>query len=290
VKGKELIVSKIRVMTDTTVNLPPEVIEKHRIEVIPYTIQFGEESYLDGIDMTPQEFDEKCAATGIMPKTAFPSAAVVADGYRQLAQEGAETVVAVHVGSKMSGLYGASEVAASEVPEVDAVVVDTGFVSWPVSFIALEAARAAEAGKTKEEIAALTETVKENCAFFATSVELEYIKSSGRIVGAEEAADTGVKVKTIITIEDGVPGVAEKVRTQKAALRRMIELVKENAGGRPIKMVGVSHANREAAALDFKKQVEEGLGVSDVFLAELGLVLTVHLGPGSLTLGAYYGS
>jgi DegV family protein with EDD domain len=282
--------SKIRVMTDSTVNLPPEVIKKYRIEVIPYTIQFGEESYLDGIDMTPQEFDEKCAATGIMPKTAFPSAGVLAEGYRKLAREGAETVVAIHCGSKLSGIYEASQVAASEVPEVDAVVVDSAFVAWPVSFQVLEAAKAIEAGKTKEEIAALMETVKENSVFFATSVELEYIKSSGRIVGAEEAADSGVKVKTIVTIEDGAAGVAEKVRTQRAALRRMVELIKERAEGRPIKIVGVSHANREAAALDFKEQVEEGLGFSDVILAELGLVLTVHLGPGSLTLGAYYGS
>jgi DegV family protein with EDD domain len=282
--------SKIRVMTDTTVNLPPELIKKYRIEVIPYTIQFGEESYLDGIDMTPQEFDDKCAATGIMPKTAFPSSGVLAEGYRKLAREGAETVFAIHVGSKMSGICGASEVAASEVPEVEAVVVDTGFVSWPVSFAVLEVARAIEAGKTKEEIAALAETVKKDSVFFATSVELEYIKSSGRIAGAEEAADSGVKVKTIISIENGAPSVAEKVRTQKAALRRMIELVKEKAAGRPIKLIGVSHANREEAAIDFKKQVEEELGRSDVLLAELGLVLTVHLGPGSLTLGSYYGS
>jgi DegV family protein with EDD domain len=283
--------SKIRVVTDSTVNLPPELIEKYRIEIIPYTVQFGEESYLDdGVNMTPQEFDEKCAASGVMPKTAFPSSSVLVEAYRKLAKEGAETVFAIHVGSKLSGLYGAAVAAATEVPEVDAVVVDTGFVSWPVSFTVLEAARAIEAGKTKEEILALVERAKENSVFFATSVELEFIKESGRIGGAEAAADSEVKVKPIITIKDGAAGVAEKVRTQKAALRRMIELVKEGAKGRPIKMLGVSHANREAAARDFREQVEEELGLSDVMLAELGLVLTVHLGPGCLTLGACYGS
>jgi DegV family protein with EDD domain len=282
--------SKIRVITDSTVNLPPEVIEKYGITVIPYTIQFGEESYLDGINMTPQEFDDKCAATGVMPKTAFPSSNMLVEAYRKSAKEGAETVFAIHVGSKLSGLYAVAVAAATEVPEVDVVVVDTGFVSWPVSFAVLEAARASEAGKTKEEILALVERAKENSVFFATSVELEFIKESGRIGGGGEAADSEVKVKPIITITDGSAGVAEKVRTQKAALRRMIELVKEGANGRPLKMVGVSHANREAAALDFKKQVEEELGFPDVTLAELGLVLTVHLGPGCLTLGACYGS
>lgn len=282
--------SRIRVMTDTTVNLPPELLDKYGITVIPYTIQFGEESYIDGITMNAQQFDDKCAATGVMPKTAFPSSNVLVEAYRKLAQEGADTVFAIHVGSKLSGLYGVSVTAAAEVPEVEAVVVDTGFVSWPVSFAVLEAARAVEDGKTKEEILALVEKAKADSAFFATSVELDYIKSSGRIAGADEAADSGVKVKPIITINDGSAGVAEKVRTQKAALRRMIELIKERANGRPIKMLGVSHANREAVALEFKKQVEEELGRSDVMFAELGLVLTVHLGPGCLTLGACYGS
>jgi len=169
-------------------------------------------------------------------------------------------------------------------------VVDSNIVCMPMGFMVLEAAKAAEAGKTKDEILALIEEVKENTGFFATSVELEFIKESGRIVGAEEAAESAVKVKPIITFTDGVPGVIEKVRTQSAVLGRMIELAKEKAAGRAIEQVAIVHANVEEIALQFKERVEKELAPKMTLVSQLGPTLTVHLGPGSLALVPFYSS
>jgi DegV family protein with EDD domain len=279
--------AEIKIVTDSTCSLPPELISQHGITVVPYAIQFASESYRDGVDLDVEQFEEKVRSEGDMPKTAIPSPGEFAEVYRTLSGQ-SDTLISIHAGKKVSGICGSAELGAAEVPEVHVEVVDSNIVCMPMGFMVLEAAKAGQAGKTKEEILALIEEVKENTGFFATSVELEFIKESGRIVGAEEAAESAVKVKPIIAFTDGVPGVIEKVRTQAAVLGRMIELAKEKAAGRAIEQVAIVHANVEEVALQFKERVEKELAPKVTLVSQLGPTLTVHLGPGSLVLVPFY--
>ena len=278
---------KIKVVTDSTCSLPPDLIEKYGIRVIPYAIQFATESYRDGIDIDVESFHQKLRSEGTMPKTAIPSPGEFTALYRSIAKPG-DSIISIHAGKKISGICDSAELASADLPHFDITVVDSNITSMPLGFMVLEAAKAAEAGKSKDEILALIEEVKANTLFFATSVELEHIKESGRIVGAKEAADSAVKVKPIIHFIDGIPQVIEKQRTQSAVLKRMIELVQEKAAGRSIKQIAITHANLEPAALDFKAKVEEALSPPEILVTELGATLTVHLGPGSLMLTVYY--
>jgi DegV family protein with EDD domain len=280
---------KIKIVTDSTCSIPPDLIERYGISVIPYSIQFATEGYRDGVDIDVEGFHRKLRSEGVMPKTAIPSPGEFTELYRSIAEPG-DSIISIHAGKKVSGICGSAELASAELPDFDIAIVDSNIVSMPVGFMVLEAAKAAEAGKSKDEILALVEEVKENTLFFATSVELEHIKESGRIVGAEEAADSAVKVKPVIRFIDGTPQVIDKKRTQSAVLKRMIELVKEEAAGRSIKQVAITHANVEPAALDFKPKVEEALSPPEIIVTELGPTLTVHLGPGSLSLTAYFSS
>ncbi len=280
---------KIKIVTDSTCSLPPDLIERYGITIVPYSIQFATESYRDGIDIDVEGFHQKLSSEGTMPKTAIPSPGEFAEAYRSIAAPG-DSIISIHAGKKVSGICGSAELASADLPDLDIAVVDSNIVSMPLGFMVLEAAKAAEAGKSKDEILALVEEVKENTLFFATSVELEHIKESGRIVGAEEAADSAVKVKPIIHFIDGTPQVIDKKRTQSAVLKRMIELAEEKAAGRSIKQVAITHANLEPAALDFKAKVEGALSPPEILVTELGPTLTVHLGPGSLCLTSYYSS
>jgi DegV family protein with EDD domain len=278
---------KIKIVTDTAASMPADLAERYGIAVIPYSIQFATESYRDGIDIDVESFEQKLRSEGVMPKTAIPSPGEFTELYRSIAEPG-DSIISIHVGKKISGICDSADLAAADLPDFDITVIDSNSVSMKTGVMALEAAKAAEAGKSKDEILALVEEVKENTLFLATSVELEHIKESGRIVGAEEAADSAVKVKPIIRFIDGTPQVIDKRRTQSAVLKRMIELVKEEAAGRSIKQVVIVHANVEPAALELKAKVEEALSPPELIVAQLGATLTVHLGPGSLSLTPHY--
>jgi len=277
----------IKIVTDSTTSLPPDLIGGYEIKVVPYTVQFATESYRDGVDINIEQFEAKWHEEGTMPKTAIPSPGEFIEAYRAVAQPG-DSVISIHAGRKISGICGSAELAAAAVPDIDVTVVDSNITSMPLGYMVLEAAKAAKAGKGKEEILSLIEEVKRSVGFFATSVELAFIKSSGRIVGAAQAADSAVKVKPIIIFDDGIPKVVEKIRRQSAVLNRIIEMAKEAAVGRIIKQAAIVHANVEEIALSFREKVEKELAPKSIIVTQLGVALTAHLGPGAFILVPYY--
>lgn len=279
---------QMRFVVDTAASMPPYLVEKYDFAVARYAVQFGTESYLDnGKDLTEAEFETKRIESGVVPKTGIPPVGQFVEIYRSIAKPG-DTIFSIHVGTKLSGIVGTAQSAAQEVPELDIVVFDSNSVSMAQGLMAIEAAEAARAGKNRDEILALLERVKNQTDFFSTSVELEYIKESGRIVGAERAADAAVKNIPIIRLKDGAAGVTEQARTQNGALKRTIELIKERAAGKPIKRLAISHANREEVALKYREMIESELSPQDLAFGQLGITLMVHLGPGALATSVLY--
>jgi DegV family protein with EDD domain len=281
---------QIKVVTDTAASVPPDLAARHGMGIARYSVQFGTESFVDnGTDMTVDEFETKRTATGLVPKTAIPATGKLVDIYKAIAKPG-DTIFSIHTGGKISGIVGAAQIAAQEVPDVDVVVFDSDIVCMAVGYMALEAAEAAEAGATKDQIITLLNDLRaRRIDFLSISVELEYIKESGRIIGAEKAADAAVKNVPILRFQDGKPGVIEQGRTQSAVLRRIIELVKDRAAGRPIKRVAIIHANREQPALKYREMVERELAPQELLLGQLGITLMAHLGPGALCTNVVYG-
>jgi DegV family protein with EDD domain len=277
----------IRIVTDSTSSLPPALISEYGITIVPYAIQFATESYRDGVDITIDQFETKWREAGTMPKTAIPSPGEFIEVYRAVAQPG-DSVISIHAGSKISGICGSAQLAAADVPDIAVEVVDSNITSVPLGYMVLEAAKAARAGKAKDEILSIIGKVKDSVAFFATSVELEFIRSSGRIEGAEETADSVLSVKPVIIFDDGTPKVVEKIRRQSAVLNRIVEMAKETAAGRTIRQAAIVHANVEEVALSLKEEVERRLAPESTMVTQLGATLTAHLGPGSLILVPYY--
>lgn len=280
---------QIKVVTDTAASVPPELVARYGLGIAQYAVNFGTESFVDnGVDLPVDRFDAKRTETGQVPKTGIPSAGQFVQLYRSIARPG-DTIFSVHIGSKISGIVGSAKMAVAEVPEFDVVVYDTEIVSMATGFMAIAAAEAVQAGATKEEVMKVLDATRPNIDFMSTSVDLEYIKESGRIIGGEKAADAAVKNVPILRFQDGKPGVIELTRTHNAAMKRIIELFRETAAGRPVKKLAISHANCEAVAAKYREMVDRDLAPKELVFGQLGITLMAHLGPGALLTSVLYG-
>jgi DegV family protein with EDD domain len=279
---------QIKVVTDSAASLIPELQEKYQIAVCPYSVQFGSESFVDnGVDMTVAEFEQKRVTSGVVPKTGIPSSGRFVDLYRSIAQPG-DTTFSIHCGTKLSGIVGSATIAAGEVPELDVVVFDTNSVGMVEGWMSIAVTEAAAAGADRQALIDLLKELQTRTDFISTSVELEYIKESGRITGGAKASEAAVKTVPIIRVQDGKAGVIEQARTQNAVLRRIIEVIKQRAGDRPVKRLAISHANREEVAARYREMVEKELAPGEISFGQLGITLMTHLGPGSLATSVEY--
>ena len=276
-------------MTDTTSNMPQEWVQRYNVKVVPVYVIFGDESFRDYVDLPPEEFYRRLAEASEMPKTSQPTPHDFAQAYREAVAEGADEVIGVYVTAKASGTCTSAQMAAEMVPDLKVHVVDSTTTSLPMSWMVVEAARVLESGGSTEEALAAIERVKANNALIFTVTEVEHLAHSGRTVGAEKATKTPVKVKPIVSLEDGVPQAVTTERTQRNALRRVIQMVKERLGNRPLKGLGVVHGNIPERAQSFAEEVKESFAYpGDVVVVDVGPALAVHFGPGVLGVAAYW--
>ena len=281
--------SRVRLMTDTTSNMPPAWAERYGITVVPVYVIFGEESFKDYVELPPEAFYRRLAEASEMPKTAQPTPADVAQAYEAAKAAGADTVIGVYVTAKASGTCTSAQMAADMVEGLTVHVVDSATTSLPMSWMLVEAAKALEAGGTVEDALAAIEQVKANNALVFTVTEVEHLAHSGRTVGAERVTQGPVKMKPVVSIEDGVPKAVATARTQKAALNKVIDLVRERLSGRRLKGLGVVHGNIPDQAQAFAQQVKDAFGYEgEVVVVDFGPALAVHFGPGLLGIAAYW--
>ncbi len=281
--------SRVRLMTDTTSNMPPAWAERYGITVVPVYVIFGEESFKDYVELPPEAFYRRLAEASEMPKTSQPTPADVAQAYEAAKAAGADTVIGVYVTAKASGTCTSAQMAADMVEGLTVHVVDSATTSLPMSWMLVEAAKALEAGGTVEDALAAIEQVKANNALVFTVTEVEHLAHSGRTVGAERVTQGPVKMKPVVSIEDGVPKAVATARTQKAALNKVIDLVRERLSGRRLKGLGVVHGNIPDQAQAFAQQVKDAFGYEgEVVVVDFGPALAVHFGPGLLGIAAYW--
>ncbi len=280
---------KIALMTDTTSNMPRDWAERYGITIVPVYVIFGEESYRDYVEMPPEEFYRRLAEAEEMPKTSQPTPADFAQAYEAVKADGANEIIGVYVTAKASGTCASAEMAARMVKGVTVHVVDSASTSLPMSWMLVEAAKVLEQGGSAKDALEAIEAVKANSALVFTVTEVEHLAHSGRTVGAERATQAGVKVKPIVSLEDGLPKAVATERTQKSALARVISMVKDKLAGRKLKGLGVVHGNIPDKAEQFAAQAKEALEYEgEVVVVDFGPALAVHFGPGLLGVAAYW--
>ena len=276
----------LRIITDGAADFPAGWEEEFDIQIIPINIHFGEETYLQYVEMDLEEFYNKIDSGSVFPKTSQPSPHQFSEFYKTIAKEG-DTILSVHVTSKLSGTY-ASAVAASEdlKGKYNIIPLDSTGGSLGIAFMCRTARMMERDGKSVEEIVAHLESVREKIQIILTLDNLEYARRSGRVGTLSAALASVLNVKPIAVLKDGILNMTEKVRTRNASLNRVLEMGKEAFGDQPV-YIGVVHARDPESAASLLEEAKKQFNYKDAEQSDLSVSLAINLGPGTVGLVLY---
>jgi DegV family protein with EDD domain len=280
-------VSRVRIVTDSTCDLPAEVRRDLAVEMVPLKVHFGEEVYLDQVTISPEEFYRKLEASSVMPTTSQPSPMDFVNVYEQLAADPeTESIVSIHLSSDMSGTYRSAVMAGQMVKDkgIDVAVVDSRMASTMIGAQVVAAARMALAGCSKQEILQMLELAKTEVRVVFIVDTLEYLRRNGRIGRAASLIGGLLKIKPVLTVADGVVTPLEKLRGSSRVLPRMIELVSENAASGDPQVVYILNANCPDRAKELESMLTEAISIESLMHTSIGAVIGTHAGPGTLAV------
>ena len=276
----------LRIVTDGAADFPVGWEDEFDVQIIPINIHFGEETFLQYIEMDLEAFYNKVATGSVFPKTSQPSPHQFSEFYRTVAKEG-DTILSIHVTSKLSGTYASAVSAAAELRgKYNVVPFDSAGGSLGIAFLCRAARQMEKNGKSVEEIVAYLEGVREKIQIILTLDNLEYARRSGRVGTLSAALASLLNVKPIAVLKDGVLNMVEKVRTRKASLDRVVAMGKESFGDQPVHL-GVVHARDPESAMILSDEAKKLFNYKDVVQSDLSVSLAINLGPGTVGLVLY---
>ncbi len=274
---------KIFIVTDSTADLPQGLAEKLDITVVPLKVHFGDEEYLDWINLDSDSFYAKLKSSAVMPRTSQPSPADFEAVYRRLTAEGG-SIISMHISSQLSGTCQSATIAKSMLEGADIEIVDTKVTSMALGLLVIEAARAVRDGKNKEEIMAQIYTQMNKIKVFFGVDTLEYLQKNGRIGKAAALLGGLLNVKPLLTLKDGIITPKEKVRGRAKLLEKMVNVVAEEFGEDVKGKAVILHGDSLDEALRLKEKVDERYGFSEIIISSIGAVIGTHTGPGVLAI------
>ena len=283
---------RFAVVTDSTSNLSPGLAEPLGIPIIPCTVHWGEESYLDGVTQDAETFYRWLRERQEFPKTSQPSAGAFIDFFQQVADvEGVDTVLAVLVSSDLSGTMSSAVQAKARLaevrPDLRIELVDSRSVSMGLGLQVMAAKTAADAGKSVEEAVAEARRCLEGSHVLFAVNTLEYLFRGGRIGNAARMLGSALNLKPVLTIAEGHVEPLEKVRSRAKSLRRVIEIAESRLQGRQPAALSVIHAEAGEDLPEFAEMVAQRLRPVVTYTRVLTPVVGTHGGPGTLGIAFY---
>lgn len=281
----------IKIVTDSSANLPAGIARQYDITVIPQYVLFGKKIYRDEIDLSPRQFYTMLRESNIHPSTTQPSPGDFRQVYRPLVDAGHE-IISLHIPSTLSGTYNSAMTALKDIaaggdtpPKIH--VVDTAWTSLALGMMAIEAARMAQRQESVPQILEQMQKMNGKLHIFFVVDTLEFLQRGGRIGGAQAFLGTLLKIKPLLALEHGRVEAKERIRTKAAALQRMIDLIGEFVSPEDRLHVGVLHAQAPEEAAQTEKAIRGRFNCVEVITNELSPVIGTHAGPGTIGIAFY---
>lgn len=269
---------QVRVVTDSTADLLPDIAARLGILVVPLNVHFGDEAYLDGVEITSDEFFQRLASARQLPRTSAPSPGSFRKAYESLLPD-ASGIVCVTVGSKLSSTYNSAVVAAQQLQQAPVRVVDSGSASMALGFAALAAAESAGTGAALDEVERVARETSERAGILFYADTLEYLQKNGRIGRAAGLVGSVLQVKPVLTIADGEAALYQRARTRSKAIQSLVDWA---AKRRQAQRMAVIWSTSE----DDLNRLLDGLSPlfprDDIIVTRYGPVIGSHVGPGGL--------
>ncbi|MEL7625852.1 MAG: DegV family protein [Anaerolineaceae bacterium] len=278
--------NKVAIVTDSTVAIPPSIAEEQRLTIVPLSVNWDGQTFLDGIDIAPKEFYERLEHSKTMPTTSQPSAGAFAEVFQKLLDEGFDILCMV-ISSKISGTYDSAIQGAEGFPKDRLIVMNSLQASMPLAIMALMTSDAALKGASLLECKNLAADISDRIQTLFVVDTLEFLHRGGRIGAAARFLGTALNLKPILKLQNGAIQPLEKVRTFKKAIKRVFEIAESDLGkqGR-IEFLGVLSANSPKLSEELVTEARERFKIKNEFVSEISPVVGTHTGPG--TVGVVY--
>ncbi len=270
---------KIAIVTDSTSDLPLEVVQRHEIQIVPMYINVGEESYLDGVDISREEFYTKLPGFKHHPTTAVPGIDAFLNAFNNAIEAGAEAIISLHISKALSNTVDVARLAVERISKIPVHVLDTGNLSLGVGLLAREAARMAEAGEKVQSILAEIGDKARRTYTFAVLSTLEFLRRSGRLSNLQFGLGSLLVLKPIIKMNNGVSDL-ERTRTILGSYRRLLELVAERG---KLECLAFVHTHAPQKVVKLQQEAAHLVPAGDTpLVGEVTPVIGSHIGPGAV--------
>lgn len=277
---------KVAIVTDSTVDLAPELIEELGITIVPLQVIFGNEAYRERVDITTDEFYERLVKSRPLPTTSAPSVGAFQEAYERLLKE-VDSIVSIHIGAKLSGTVQAAQTARQSLAKPERVeVVDSRMISLAMGFAIMDAVEAARSGAKLAVVKAVAESALQRVQVRFMLDTLEYLRRGGRIGRARAYLGTFLSIKPILSLREGELYPEERVRTRSRGLERMIQWAIRQ---QKVKRAAVGHSTTPDEAESIRQRMAMAFPNTKVHLIRFGPVLGTHAGPGIVGVGVMEG-
>lgn len=268
----------IKIVTDSACDLSAELVEEYDITVVPVYVNIGNESYLDGVEITRKEFYTNLPNFKHHPTTSAPGIDSFVKTYKKLAENGATEVISIHVSASLSNVSNVARLASEAVEEIPVHALNSGQLTLGIGLLVIEAAKAAKAGKTSQEITSLLEELTKRTYTFAALDTLTFLRRSGRVSRLSAGLGTLLQVKPLLTMNNGVAG-REMTRTRRRSLERVAEMARKVA---PLEKLVYVHANAIDKVDELRRLTEDIYPAGqELIIGEVTPVIGAHIGPGA---------
>jgi DegV family protein with EDD domain len=278
--------SQVSIVTDTTAVLPSDYIAQHKLEVVPQVVLFGEESFLEDVEISYADFIRRLKSSNWLPKTAAPPPGTLIEAYeRQLARS--KTIISIHPSVDVSGTVRSAMTAKEVFADADIRILDTRTIGGNLATLVMQAVEWAESGVPADEIMARLQALISRGRLYFLVATLEYLQKGGRIGGAAALIGSALQIKPILEFKNGRVEPLEKVRTYRHAFERLKALVVEQCPSSPQAHLCVMQADDMDEAQHLVTDLKAMLHIDHIPIYNMGASITTHAGPGTLGAGFF---